>query len=202
METKHKSYGNISVSRYTGTSEFFGSDLIHNGGISIEISGASVKRESSRKWIRTEESKIRVHMSHNQFVDMITSGMNTVGVPCTIVHEQGHKVDQIPHARNTRDDFKRDFQATNEELLKRIDELEAKMNGNIGKRKLDELKHDLKIIKSHLKGNIPFVMKSFTEEMENVVTEAKHSIANYTEHKIRTLGLEALKKDEQIKLSE
>lgn len=201
MKNNHETFGKISISKYSGRGEFFGSDLVHNGGINIEISGASVERKVGREWIHSENLKIRVQMSHNQYIDMITSGMNTDGVPCTIIHDGTKFLDRIPHAKNTKEDFKRDFNKTNEQLLLRIEELQSKLSGNIGKRKLEELKHDLSIIKNHLESNIPFVMNSFTEEMEQVVTEAKHSISNYMEHKVRTLGLEAIKGD-VVKITE
>lgn len=57
---KHESYGNIDISRFSGNnSEFFGSDLYHNGGISITISNADRSKEYGRERIHSCEQLIR-----------------------------------------------------------------------------------------------------------------------------------------------
>ena len=82
----------------------------------------------------------------------------------------------------------------------KINAILEKLEGNIGKRKTSEIKHDLEVLKSHISSNTNFVMDCFNESMEKTVTEARHSISNYIEHKIHSLGIEGLKKELQISI--
>lgn len=43
-------------------------------------------------------------------------------------------------------------------------------------------------------------MECFREEMDKVVTEAKHNVSSYIDNKIHSFGLHALKKDIDIKI--
>jgi len=199
-EEKHESYGIIDVSRFnSNSSEFFGSDLIQSGGVSITISGAKKETDLNSEWYFSQDEIIRVELSHNQFVDAITSGMNTSGVPCTIKHIKGNMIPQISHAADKKERFSGHMEDTHKEYFKRIDDIIILLEGNIGKKKQSEIKFELEVLKSHIKGNTNFVMTCFNEEMEKTVTEAKHSIANYIDHKVHSLGIEGMK--EQLKIS-
>ena len=76
----------------------------------------------------------------------------------------------------------------------------AMLDGNVGKRKSQEIKKQLEILKSHISSNTNFVMKCFQESMEKTVSEAKHTISNYIDNKVSTLGLEALRKEVNVQI--
>jgi hypothetical protein len=198
---QHESYGMIDICRFTGNgSQYFGSDLIHNGGVSISISNAEKVTKLSSDWYHSREELIRVEMSHNQFVDAITSGMNTSGVPCTIKRYANNRVEQKNHVEDKKEQFSNDMKDTHVEYKKRIDGILELLEGNIGKRKASEIKHELEVLKSHISSNTNFVMGCFNEAMEKSVTEAKHSISNYIDHKVHSLGIEGMKKELQISI--
>ena len=197
----HESYGMISISKFNSNgSQFFGSDLSHNGGIMITVSKAEKKTMLSSDWYHSQNELIRIHMTHNQFVDAITSGMNTEGVPCTLHHINGKRISQIDHIEDKRDMFSNDMKNTNTEYLNRIDEILKMLNGNIGKRKENEISHELKVLKSHIGSNTSFVMKCFNESMDKSVTEAKRTISGYIDNKIHSLGIEGLRKELKISI--
>lgn len=199
--SEHESYGMIDVSRFSGgNGQFFGSDLIHNGGISISIYRGKKENNLSSEWFFPKEELIRVEMSHNQFVDAITSGMNTSGVPCTIKRYGKKLVEQIDHVTDKKEQFRNDMRETHEKYRNRIDAILSKLEGNVGKRKANEIKHDLEILKTHMASNTNFVMSCFNEAMDKSVTEAKHSIANYIDHKVHSLGIEGIRKELQISI--
>ena len=203
MENKkeHESYGIIDISRFTGNnSQFFGSDLCHNGGIAITIRNAEKIRNLNSDWYHSKENLIRVELSHNQFVDAITSGMNTSGVPCTIKRLGNKRIPQIDHVEDKKEQFSSDMKDTHLEYKKRIDDILQMLSGNIGKKKTDDIKKQLEVLKSHISSNTNFVMTCFNEAMENTVTEAKHSISNYIDHKVHAFGIEGLKKELQISI--
>ena len=95
----HESYGIVNISKFSSNgSEFFGSDLVHNGGVSITISNGEVSRDlSTDRYNAVGRELVRIELTHNQFVDAITSGMNTIGVPCTIKRFNGKSLEQITH---------------------------------------------------------------------------------------------------------
>jgi len=197
---KHESYGMVSICKFSSNgSQFFGSDLSQNGGVSITISKADSVRSLSHDRYHSGEDLIRVELSANQFVDAITSGMNTQGVPCTIKRYGNEKIEQIDHIEDKREAFSNEMIDTHRQYDKRIDDILKLLEGNIGKRKSDEIRHELIILKSHVSSNTNFVMKSFNEAMDKTVTEAKHSISNYIDSKVHTLGIEAMR--EQLKIS-
>jgi len=194
MKKKHESYGMIKISRFScNKSEFYGSDISHMGGISISISKSSVKRDLHGEWFHPEGELIRVELSANQYVDAITSGMNTEGVPCTITRYNNKSIPQISHIEDKKELFVNEMAGTQDEYMNKIQAIIDKLEGGIGKRKSDEIKFDLEVLANHISSNTNFVLKSFNEAMENTVTEAKHSISNYIDHKVHTMGVEGIK---------
>ena len=198
---KHPSFGMISISRYiSNNAEFYGSDLNHNGGTSITISNGQKERKLNTEWYHTNEDIISVDLSCNQFIDAITSGMNTCGVPCTIKRVKGESIPQISHVEDKKELFTTDMEETYKQYEERMNTILSMLDGKIGKRKADEIKHEVEILKSHMKSNTNFVMKCFNESMEKSVTEAKHSVANYIDSKVHALGVEGLRNQLQISI--
>jgi hypothetical protein len=201
-ETKtHESYGMIDICKYTGGSgQFFGSDIIHNGGISLKIHTAEKKRMLSNNWYHSRNTLIEVRLSYAQWVDAITSGMNTSGVPCTIERFNGKSIPQKDHVEDKQEKFTQELKEMHTESKDMIDEvLDMLMDGNVGKRKKEEIAKKLSSIKQRMGGNESFVIEQFKEEMQDVVTEAKQSVSNYIESKINTYGIEAMR--EQMNVS-
>lgn len=201
IKKQHESFGMIDISRFTSNgSQYFGSDLVHNGGISITISNAEKVTKLNSDWFHAREELIGIELSHNQFVDAITSGMNTSGVPCTIKRYGKNRIEQIDHIEDKKEQFSNNMKDTHIEYKKRIDGILNMLEGNIGKRKANDIKHELEVLKSHIASNTNFVMTCFNEAMEKSVTEAKHSIANYIDHKVHSLGIEGLRDELQISI--
>ena len=200
-KVKHESFGMISISKFScNGAEYFGSDLVHNNGVSVIIQRAEKEVSLSSDWYFGSNDLIRVEMTSNQFVDAITSGMNTSGVPCTIKHFNGKRIEQTQHVEDKKERFSNNMEETHLEYHKRIDEIIELLSGNVGKRKKDEIIHELGVLKSHIKSNTNYVMTKFNESMDKSVTEAKHSISNYINQKVKTLGIEALRDEMTISI--
>jgi hypothetical protein len=198
---KHESFGLIGISRFSGGgSQFFGSDLIHDGGIVITIKKAEKERKHNSETYYGYENIIRVELSGSQFVDAITSGMNTQGVPCTIKRINGKNIPQVDHVTDKKEQFSNDMKETHEEYFNRINNILKMLDGDIGRKRAEEIKKELSILKSHIKTNTNFVMECFNENMEKTVTEAKHSVSNYIDNKINSLGIEGLKNELKISI--
>ena len=92
---------------------------------------------------------------------------------------------------------------TQEKYKSQIDELMEEIKGcRMGVKSKESIEHRLRGLKSHIKSNTPFVLKSFDEAMEKTVTEAKQSISGYIENKIRSTGIESLRGELNVKLEE
>jgi len=196
----HESYGMIDIAKFTGKREFFGSDIIQNGGINIVISKASVERDLSTEWFHAEEEIISVEMSSNQFIDAITSGMNTAGIPCTIKHINGKRMQQIDHVIDKKQTFRNELINTHKEYFKKIDSLIELASKPISKKEQATILKDLGILRNHIASNTNYVMDCFNENMEKTVTEAKQSVSNYIDHKIHSLGLETIRKELSVSI--
>lgn len=201
---KHESFGMISISKFSGNgSQFFGSDLIHNNGISFTISRGSVQRKLNQEWYHGEEQLITIELSPNQFVDAITSGMNTSGVPCTIKTFNGKRTEQIDFVKDKQEVFHTEMKETQEELVKRLEAIYAKINSaKLGVKIKEDLLGDIKTVANYMQSNTKFVLKQFKRAMGKTVSEAKHSISNYIDQKVNKLGIEGLRKELNIKLPE
>lgn len=198
---QHESYGIIEISKFRANdSQFFGSDLTHNNGISITISNGEKVNKLSSDWYYSRNDLIKIELSNSQFIDAITSGMNTSGVPCTIKRFDGKPVEQIDHVEDKKERFSEDMKQTHTKYGERIENILGMLEGDIGKRKAEEIKHELNVLKSHISGNTNYVMTCFNKAMDNSVTEAKHSVSNYIDHKIHSLGIESLRKELNVSI--
>ena len=197
----HESYGMINVSKFNANNaQFFGSDLFHNGGMSITISRADKTRKYSNEWYYAHTDIIRIRLTSSQFIDAITSGMNTQGVPCTIERLNGESVPQIDHVEDKKHQFSTEMKETQLEFINKINKITELLDGNLGKKKVEEIKLSLRVLKDHISSNTNFVMDQFDEAMEKTVTEAKQSVSNYIDNKIHAYGLEGLRNELNVSL--
>lgn len=113
VETKHPSYGMISLSRISAHGRaLFGSSITHENSIELTISRASDIRDLHRNWYNPREELIRVEMSPTQFVEAMTT-MNTTGIPCTIIAINRERQEPCPlnHVRQLgQNEFKKRLQ--------------------------------------------------------------------------------------------
>ena len=197
---EHPSFGMISISRYTGKSEFFCSDLVHSGGITLTISTAEEITRFANKRVFPKERVIQVRLSNSQYVELISSAMNTLGVPCTIEKHGDADIPKIHYAEEITTTHKKYLKDINKEYITRIDAISAKLTDTVSNKLRKELINDLSVLRSHLNSNSEFAETVFQESMENKIVEAQQSISNYIDSKITTLGLEAMKEQLEIKL--
>ncbi len=205
---EHPSFGMMSISRYSSShdEEFFGSSITQNGGIIINIGHGSVSRKYNKDYFFMEDTVLELKMSNTQFAELITNLNNGGGLPCTITRLNGKRIEGEP-IQNKRKQFVNDFkesmktEAERLEILNEcISELEDK--GRAGKNDIKALRQRFNSAKQQIESNIPFVAKSFNEQMDKTVKEAKGEIEGYLQNKIQHLGIESLKEQFNVKLIE
>lgn len=189
-----ESFGKIEINRFNSNNcQFFGSDIEHSGGIELTISSAEYRTRNGQKIVYPHRKLIKVQMSNSQFVDAITSGMNSGGSPVTIHQLINKNINQVDHVTDRKHEFKNDMASVQSEYLDKIEKLMKLMDGNLGKRAVEKIKFDLKVLHNHINSNTGFVMETFNEAMDRTITEAKQSVGNYIDGKIMELGLGELK---------
>lgn len=145
----------------------------------------------------------KIRMTANQFSETITSLNQGSGVPCTIEMVDGKPIENLPIAESRKEfvhrkfqDRMKEFAATLKNKQNRVKELTAKKT--LSKADQKELNNHVEWLTQEVASNIPFFAKCFQETMDEVVLEAKSEVENAIQHKINTLGLQAL--HEQNKL--
>lgn len=194
----HESYGMVSVSRFQSNhSRFFGSSVVHSGGMSLEIHSASKVRNLNADHYYHEKALIRIRLSPAQFADLITSP-NTSGVPCTIEWVDGKSMGEPPEVA-VRAQFTNEFEekvtgafATLEDVTRDIEDY-----FKTGKGSRVDIRSKLATVRRELAANAPFILTQFNRGMDKIVTEAKAEVESFVEGKIRSLGIDAL--TEEIK---
>ena len=197
-KTTHPSFGIISVSRGTssGKMNLFNSSIQQNHFIQIDIQRASLYRNVYHDSVYPEELIVRLNMSPSQFADLITS-LNTVGSPCTLITVNGERMPE-PEYVNKRvqidDDFKKkmdDVSSISNEFYTKIQEI--LMKPNIGKNDRKEILKLLDTLNAQITSNVPFIKKTFTEQMDKTANEAKFEVTQFIEEKLKRLGLDKFK---------
>lgn len=198
-DIKHPSFGMISINKFTGASQtFFGSSIEHNGGVSIEIHEASMKRELNKDYYHSGKTKIRVAMSYNQFAEAITTGISTSGIPCTIEYteNEGHIKGYIFESKRLQynQEFEEKMKAQTKKLSALIEDAKTILSSGKApsKSEKDLILNQLNNLEMQLGSNIPFIAEQFNETLDKTVIEAKSEIEGFYESKIRSLGIEKL----------
>ena len=204
---QHPSYGMIQVSRFSGQSNFFGSSIQHGGGISITIYEGELERGLNHDWHYSRKEHVRVEMSYTQFAEMITAGMNTSGVPCTIKRLNGKGFESPPFI-NKRTQFQNEFTESMKEQASRLDNLQARIDelvekkGAVSKKELHEVKDMVYKAHQDLNDNMPYMAKCWNEQLEKTTTEAKGEIEGFVEHKVHEIGVEHLRDLADVRMLE
>jgi len=207
---KHESYGMIRAHRQTGQfNNLFGSSIqSHHTAIALEIVEAEVTHDLAHDWYYGSKIVTEVVMSPSQFAELITN-MNTSGVPCTIKyrHTEGFKkVDEPPskpvEAEKVKTGFKEDIQALVKKIESTIAEANELMEGRKTPRKSDwnKLIGLLNRVQMEVESNMPFMVESFNDATEKIITTAKTEIDAFVTNVAQTTGLHELRKMSSAKL--
>jgi hypothetical protein len=142
-------------------------------------------------------------MTSTQFSEAITSLNNGGGVPCTIEMVDNKPVEKYPTNESRKEFVHRKFQDRMNEFAKtlkqnqlRVVELTAKKT--LSKEDQRELNNIVSFMSAEISSNIPFFAKCFQETMDEVVLDAKTEIESAIQHKITSLGLAELHKQNKL----
>ena len=198
-EINHESYGMIEITRTHSNKgkTLFGCSIKHSDTIRLRIREACEHRDLNRYWYFPKKELIEVEMSYSQFAEAITS-LNHGGVPVTLKYINGKEVnapEEVPQRELFEKEFKGKILDIYDKLDKMMDECTNILNkkGSILKKERSRMLNILQYLRTDIESNIPFIQKSFNDAMDKTVHDAKMEIEAYMNHKLISLGQEALK---------
>jgi len=196
---QHESYGMIGFSRVSSSSgvNFFGSSIRSSHFIDLTIRRAERHRNLNQYWYHGGEELINVRLSPNQFAELLTSLNVGNGVPCTIQHVNRVRMGECP-AVDQRQKYESEFEAdvarTTQDAERILADVKRVFSDkqSIGKADRAAIVRQLESLIAHVKNGMPFVQSQFNEAMDKTVTEAKGEVEAFVNHKIHSLGINAL----------
>jgi hypothetical protein len=129
------------------------------------------------------EEVVEIHMSHEQFAELLTS--TGCAVDCTIAHLRGVGkpgavyVEDVKTPPDIGDRMKRRIEKTHEKALAEIDRQTAAIDGWKATEKIKaEARESLRMVRQHLASNVPFAVAQAVEEVSVHVEAATTIIAD------------------------
>src|SRR5271157_1310881 len=198
---KHESYGMVGINRTQSSGTYlFGSIANHRSFITLSVKRASVTRHLASDWYHAESRDlIEIEMSHSQFAELITSPGIGDGVPCTIRAFNEKLVEECPAPEEFESKYAEDLKATTKETVAGLTALSQKLSQALlpgekalNKTALKELLSEIQSAVSSITDSIPFIEKSFGEEMEVRRDKMVGEFEAIVTHALINLGKEAL----------
>lgn len=190
---KHPSFGLVSWGRCSGgkTSDLFGSSLAHNETITLVIRQGELHRSLNRDWYYGNVDLIEVQLTPIQFSEFITSPNIGSGTPCTIRYTKQDGHIQGKEILAKRQQFENEFEQNLQGIGTNFEVLRESVNGlKIPNKVKEDLLSKIYEVSRIVDDYIPFIQKSFNEQIDKSVMEAKSSVEAFVESKIRQVGLD------------
>lgn len=183
----------ISFSRTSGQSVMFGSPFVHQHYITLRISKAKAFRNLNETQYMSESMPyIEVAMSHSQFAEAITAINVGQGVPCTIKHINGQRLED-PWLENERLSIDNEVNVVTKESIEYIQELIlAIQEEKIPKKAQDRLLNLARTAIRKLNDSLPFIAEMYLEHLDKLEQRAKTEISAYADMTITQYGLDAI----------
>ena len=195
--SEHPSYGMIGINRTTGRQVLFGTSIEHFDFFTLRIGTATHKRSLSTDWYSKKKDLIEVRISATQFMDMITGMNRGDGVPCTISYMDRICIPEPPFISKVdlyNQEFKNKMRKVTEPLeaqMELIQDILSKKSVTKGDK--EEILSILNNFRNTISDQVPFVQKTFTEQIGQTITEAKAEVESFVSNRISEAGLEALR---------
>jgi hypothetical protein len=200
VEETHPAFVQVTLHRTSGSFKLYGSALTKNdGAIRLDVVSSTSVHTLGRDWRHGGGRQlISVYLSPAQFAELITSMNVGGGVPGTLSVFDGKYVPEIPFEHETEatrvvDSFKADVAKNVKEMNKLVADVDALLaQPKTTKAEREELRSKLGILNHLYQSNAPFMVESFQEAAEKVVTSAKAEVEAFTSHAIQSAGLQAI----------
>lgn len=201
--TTHPSFAQIGASRVQGGAILYGSDFQHQNYISIRIAKSTLRRGLSRDW-HSESTMpyIEVSLSEAQWATFVSSLNQGSGTCCTMTGLNGQWVNGLPANKNRQQQYKMESSQNLIDARNHLAKLaEAIDSSKLSKKEKENMISLANMSAREIGSSMDFVMKQFGEFMETTVEKAKIEVNAYTTNAVMRAGLDALKNDASIQIS-
>ena len=185
-KTTHQTWGLLNWNRFQGRQKFFGSDLNHDSGVTVELREAEVNRSLSQSWNFPLKLIASVRMTESQFAEFLTTPNRGTGVPCTIEHRSVGKWENMGPVKMMPSEYdmhREEGKKTVRESLNIVNDLKSQINDLKASAKAkDALLWQVELIERALGSSIDFVEESFEKRMSQIVQKAKTDIEAFNYH--------------------
>lgn len=186
----HPAYGLVSFSRLNGSDRcLFGSSIKHNNPIQLKVCHAKKERSLEKDWYYDLNTIVELELSQSQFAELITSMNVGVGVPCTLrFTELDGKIPDIEF-ENKKIQHKQELQNHIDGISDQLNDLYDNLKELFSKQRLnksekEDVLRSIFKIKGDLTYNADYMMKSFAEQMDKTVSEAKGEIESFMQRRL------------------
>ena len=176
---EHPSYGQISINHVSGDDDIlYGASIPHGHRVELTIMHSSIARLDEHEHYHGGRSIVEVEMSADQLVSLLFNTNRGDGVPCTIRTIDGERVEGPP-ATSKRAALSRRFERTMEAVTDNAASLEAEAERILktpGALKAADKEYLLSILNrlvQDARSNVPFIEKTFQENLDQSVQEAE-----------------------------
>lgn len=197
---RHESFGLVSIHRIQGSTKLFGSHLENQHSYFVlEIKRADLNHGLGRNWFYGRQQLIEVHLSAAQFAEMITTLNMGTGTPCTIARVLGDHLEPPPLQNETetkkiKSSFAADLKSLASSLLSKAEKVEAILEKKaLSQADRKEITSVLRGALQHVQANLPFVLESFHESTEKIVTQAKAEVDAFLALSIHKIGMDGMR---------
>lgn len=206
VKETHPSYGLIGVSRVSGQSALFDSDVKHQHFISVRIKNAHRVIDGTHEFVAGDAAIVEIHMTEAQFAQMITQPNHGDGVPCTIHYSAGDKGESWLHPSwGTRPEppaperfeakFHQEASARAKIITDNLAQLEKALDSILSgetkanKGTLNDLKAKVSSARMQIEQNIPYVLEVAAEQLEKKISSAVVEFESYVAQSLQARGL-------------
>ncbi len=187
----HPSYAIIRVAHPSGgDGRLFGSPLLHDRRVSIEICEASIERSHSEDRFFAKNQMIRVEMSAEQYARFVAGGHTHSGVPCTL-RRLGGQIVESPPTQARVDLHYEEARAKAAEALEALDQLQARLDvllERLPSKTKSEIHGAIRLARGRLADHLPHVVSMMHEHMAKVVEQAKVEVEAFVRRQAGALA--------------
>jgi len=197
----HEAFGLVKIDRIQGRQPLFGSHLENHGTyFNLTVCQAQVDHELGRDWYYPRAQLIEISMSAAQFAELITTLNCGSGVPCTVDRVDGVRMERVPTSNRTESHkIRSSFEKSISSLVKFVKKSATEVEAILEKKSLTKTDKAAVLGALHktlmeLESNAPFMVESFQEAAEKVVTAAKTEVDAFMSLSLHRMGLDAAQK--------
>lgn len=198
---EHESYGMVGWNRVSSTgTNLFGSTVPHRTFVKMTIKPAKMRRSLAYDRPSADSrSLIEAYIGLDDLAGLTTGLGIGDGVCCTIRAFNGKMMEACPAPKSIESKYAEDLKATTEETVAGLKQLMQQLSQSLlpgektlNKTELKALLSQIQSVLSSITDSMPFIEKSFHEEMEMQLNIQRGMLKADAAQIIHNVGLKAL----------